>query len=58
MVILMPLVTLILNPPRDRMYWTKPHSDDWFQTADNHFTQGTMVRELSCHERCVHDHSQ
>jgi len=21
------------------MYWMKPHSDDWFQTADNHFTQ-------------------
>ena len=35
----MSLVTLILNPPRDRMYWMKPHSDDWFQTADNHFTQ-------------------
>ena len=30
MVILMSLVTLILNPPRDRMYWMKPHSDDWF----------------------------
>ena len=31
MVILMSLVTLILNPPRDRMYWMKPHSDDWFK---------------------------
>ena len=30
MVILMSLVTLIFNPP---------HSDGWFQTADNHFTQ-------------------
>ena len=39
MVILMSLVTLILNPPRDRMYWMKPHSDNWLQTADNHFTQ-------------------
>ena len=38
MLIMLSIITLI-NPPRDRICWMRPNSDDWFMADDSTFNR-------------------
>ena len=45
LLIMLSIITLI-NPPRDRICWMRPHSDDWFILADSMFNREQWYENL------------